>query len=189
MLVAAATRAGLLASCGRQETSVGSPTAPAPTSLSPGPPPVYVVLFTHIEDNHAGRHPRYSGEPDGLSQPAIRLLELGALARSHDGPEHPRHRAARLDARAEPAGGDDGRGLRGDGADDVPVGSDPDREHAAPIQLVTYFIPLRYYAEIIRGVFLRGSGIDVLWPEALVLFGMRVAILTVASLRFRKRLD
>ena len=36
------------------------------------------------------------------------------------------------------------------------------------IQLVTYVIPLRYYAEIIRGVFLRGSGIDVLWPEALI---------------------
>ena len=57
------------------------------------------------------------------------------------------------------------------------------------IQLVTYVIPLRYYAEIIRGVFLRGSGIDVLWPEALVLLGMGVTILTVASLRFRKRLD
>ena len=57
------------------------------------------------------------------------------------------------------------------------------------VQLVTYVIPLRYYAEIIRGVFLRGSGIEVLWREALVLLGMGVAILTVASLRFRKRLD
>ena len=58
-----------------------------------------------------------------------------------------------------------------------------------PIQLVTYLIPLRYYAEIIRGVFLRGSGLNVLWPEALVLLGMGAAIMTVASLRFRKRLD
>ena len=57
------------------------------------------------------------------------------------------------------------------------------------IQAVTYVIPLRYYAEIIRGVFLRGSGLGVLWPEATVLLGMGVAILTVASLRFRKRLD
>jgi ABC-2 type transport system permease protein len=57
------------------------------------------------------------------------------------------------------------------------------------IQLVTRAIPLRYYAEIIRGIFLRGSGMDVLWPEALTLLGMGVAILTVASLRFRKRLD
>jgi ABC-2 type transport system permease protein len=58
-----------------------------------------------------------------------------------------------------------------------------------PIQLVTYAVPLRYYADIIRGVFLRGSGISVLWPQALVLLCMGVAILGVASLRFRKRLD
>ena len=57
------------------------------------------------------------------------------------------------------------------------------------IQLVTYAIPLRYYAEIIRGVFLRGSGIDVLWPEAVTLLGMGLAILGLAALRFRKRLD
>lgn len=57
------------------------------------------------------------------------------------------------------------------------------------IQLVTYLIPLRYYADIIRGVFLRGSGLAVLWREALVLLLMGAAIMTVASLRFRKRLD
>jgi ABC-2 type transport system permease protein len=58
-----------------------------------------------------------------------------------------------------------------------------------PVQLITYVIPLRYYAEIIRGVFLRGSGLSVLWPEAVTLLAMGVAILTLASLRFRKRLD
>jgi ABC-2 type transport system permease protein len=57
------------------------------------------------------------------------------------------------------------------------------------IQVITYAIPLRYYAEIIRGVFLRGSGLGVLWPEAVTLAGMGVAILTAAALRFRKRLD
>ena len=57
------------------------------------------------------------------------------------------------------------------------------------IQTVTFAIPLRYYAEIIRGVFLRGSGLDVLWPEAAILLGMGILILTVASMRFRKRLD
>jgi ABC-2 type transport system permease protein len=59
----------------------------------------------------------------------------------------------------------------------------------AAIQAVTYAIPLRYYAEIIRGVFLRGSGIEVLWPEAAALLAMGASILTLASLRFRKRLD
>jgi len=57
------------------------------------------------------------------------------------------------------------------------------------IQYVTYAIPLRYYASIIRGIFLRGSGLDVLWPEALTLLVMGVSILALASLRFRKRLD
>jgi ABC-2 type transport system permease protein len=57
------------------------------------------------------------------------------------------------------------------------------------IQYVTYAIPVRYYAEILRGVFLRGSGLDVLWPQAVVLAIMGVSIMTVAALRFRKRLD
>ena len=54
------------------------------------------------------------------------------------------------------------------------------------IQAVTYAIPLRYYAEIIRGVFLRGSGIAVLWPEALTLLLMGIAILTVAALQIQE---
>lgn len=57
------------------------------------------------------------------------------------------------------------------------------------IQTVTYAIPLRYYADIIRGIFLRGSGLRVLWPEATILALMGLGILTLASLRFRKRLD
>jgi ABC-2 type transport system permease protein len=59
----------------------------------------------------------------------------------------------------------------------------------AGFQLFTYLIPVRYYANVLRGVFLKGSGIGVLWPEAVTLLGMGVAILTLASLRFRKRLD
>ena len=36
----------------------------------------------------------------------------------------------------------------------------------APIQKFTVVIPLKYYAHIIRGIFLKGSGLDVLWPDA-----------------------
>jgi ABC-2 type transport system permease protein len=56
-------------------------------------------------------------------------------------------------------------------------------------QLATYVIPVRYYANILRGIFLRGSGIDVLWPDALVLLGMGVLVLGMAVLRFRKTLE
>jgi len=57
------------------------------------------------------------------------------------------------------------------------------------IQLVTYLIPLRYYATIVRGVFLKGSGLAGLWPQATALLVMGLGILGLATLRFRKRLD
>ena len=57
------------------------------------------------------------------------------------------------------------------------------------LQKVTYVIPLRYYAEILRGIFLKGSGIQVLWPQALALLLFGVFFLSLASVRFRKRLD
>jgi ABC-2 type transport system permease protein len=59
----------------------------------------------------------------------------------------------------------------------------------AAIQKVTYLIPLRYFTTILRGIFLKGSGLDVLWPQALALALFAALFLTLASLRFRKRLD
>ncbi len=56
------------------------------------------------------------------------------------------------------------------------------------IQAVTYLIPLRYFLEIIRGIFLKGIGLDVLWPQALALAIFGVAILTLSARRFSKRL-
>ncbi|MBI2838445.1 MAG: ABC transporter permease [Acidobacteria bacterium] len=57
------------------------------------------------------------------------------------------------------------------------------------IQYVTYLIPLRYYARIIRAIFLRGAGIETLWPEAVILALVGIGVIAIASLRFRKRLD
>jgi ABC-2 type transport system permease protein len=57
------------------------------------------------------------------------------------------------------------------------------------IQYATVAIPLRYYNNVIRGVFLKGSGLDVLWPELLILSSFGLGALALASLRFRKRLD
>ncbi|MSO83357.1 MAG: ABC transporter permease [Acidobacteria bacterium] len=56
------------------------------------------------------------------------------------------------------------------------------------IQPVTYLIPLRYFLIILRGIFLKGVGLEVFWPEALALLGWGVAILTLATLRSTKRL-
>lgn len=57
------------------------------------------------------------------------------------------------------------------------------------IQWVTTAVPLRYFNNVIRGVFLKGAGFSSLWPEAVVLAGMGVGVLSIASLRFRKNLD
>jgi len=59
----------------------------------------------------------------------------------------------------------------------------------AGFQYATYLIPVRYYASVLRGVFLKGSGFAVLWPEALILLAMGLGLLGLASLRFRKSLD
>jgi ABC-2 type transport system permease protein len=56
-------------------------------------------------------------------------------------------------------------------------------------QIASRVIPVRYYANILRGIFLKGSGIGVLWPEALSLLAIGVTMLTLASLRFRKSLE
>lgn len=55
------------------------------------------------------------------------------------------------------------------------------------IQPVTYLIPLRYFLVILRGIFLKGVGLETLWPQALALLGWGVGILTLAVLRSSKR--
>ncbi len=57
-----------------------------------------------------------------------------------------------------------------------------------PIQYVTYLIPLRYFLEIIRGVFLKGSTLGHLWPQALALGLFGAGILTLSVARFQKKL-
>jgi ABC-2 type transport system permease protein len=56
-------------------------------------------------------------------------------------------------------------------------------------QYITYLNPVRYFIEIVRDIFLKGSGLDVLWPNLLALAGFGIAILGLSIFRFRKRLD
>jgi ABC-2 type transport system permease protein len=57
------------------------------------------------------------------------------------------------------------------------------------IQAVTYLIPLRYFLEIARAIFLKGAGITELWPQALALLAIGVSVLTLSTKRFRKTLE
>jgi ABC-2 type transport system permease protein len=56
------------------------------------------------------------------------------------------------------------------------------------IQYLTYANPLRYFLVIIRGVFLKGIGIDILWPQLLALAILGGMMVLLSSLRFQKRL-
>ena len=56
----------------------------------------------------------------------------------------------------------------------------------AAIRPFTYLIPLRYYLVIVRGIFLKGIGLETLWPQALSLFSFGVGILSAAVWRSRK---
>ena len=56
------------------------------------------------------------------------------------------------------------------------------------VQWITYVDPLRYFLVIIRGVFLKGIGLDILWPQMLVLGVMGVVMLGLAVRRFHKTL-
>jgi len=56
------------------------------------------------------------------------------------------------------------------------------------VQWLTYLNPLRYFLVIIRGVFLKGVGPDVLWPRILALAVMGGVALWLAARRFKKTL-
>ncbi len=57
------------------------------------------------------------------------------------------------------------------------------------IQYVAAFIPLKYYLTIVRDLFLKGSGFADVWREALILLAWGLGILTLATFKFRKKLD
>jgi ABC-2 type transport system permease protein len=57
------------------------------------------------------------------------------------------------------------------------------------MQWMTYANPLRYFLVVIRGVYLKGVGLDVLWPQMAALALLATFLLTLAVLRFHKSLD
>jgi ABC-2 type transport system permease protein len=57
------------------------------------------------------------------------------------------------------------------------------------MQVMSYAIPLRYFLIVIRGTYLKGVGMGILWPQMAAMAGLGVALLTAAILRFHKALD
>jgi ABC-2 type transport system permease protein len=57
----------------------------------------------------------------------------------------------------------------------------------AVMRAVTYLIPLRYFLVIVRGIFLKGIGLDLLWPQAAALAAWGIIVLALAVARSQKR--
>jgi ABC-2 type transport system permease protein len=65
----------------------------------------------------------------------------------------------------------------------------PIRNMPLAVQWLTYLNPLRYFLEIVRGIFLKGAGFSVLWPQMACLAAFGVVVLGLSAARFQKKLD
>jgi drug efflux transport system permease protein len=57
------------------------------------------------------------------------------------------------------------------------------------LQYCTYLSPLRYFLIVLRGTYLKGVGMNILWPQMAAMGALGVGLLTIAILRFHKALD
>jgi len=57
------------------------------------------------------------------------------------------------------------------------------------LQKMSYANPLRYIMVLLRSVYLKGTGFDVLWPEITALAGIAILLLTISVARFHKSLE
>ncbi len=57
------------------------------------------------------------------------------------------------------------------------------------MQLITYADPLRYFLVILRGTFLKGVGLGILWPQMLALAILTSVLMMISVARFHKSVD
>ena len=65
----------------------------------------------------------------------------------------------------------------------------PIRNMPEVVQYLNYLNPVRYFLEICRGIFLKGTGVAVLWPQMTALLLLGTVMILFSALRFHKRLD
>jgi len=57
------------------------------------------------------------------------------------------------------------------------------------LQLVTYLVPARYFLEILRGIFLKGVGLRVLWMDVIWLLIFSMVMVFISAVKFQKKLE
>ena len=58
-----------------------------------------------------------------------------------------------------------------------------------PLQIITYIVPARYFIAILRGIYLKGIGLEILWLDALFLLVYSLIMITIANRKFRFKLE
>jgi drug efflux transport system permease protein len=59
----------------------------------------------------------------------------------------------------------------------------------ALFQWFSLLLPLTHYLQVLRGILLKGVGLEAIWPQVLILCGFAVALISLAVRRFHKTLD
>ncbi|MCP5115640.1 MAG: ABC transporter permease, partial [bacterium] len=57
----------------------------------------------------------------------------------------------------------------------------------APIQVVTHIVPARYFIRILKGIFLKGSGVEILATEIAFLLAYATVIFLIATRKMRQK--
>ncbi len=58
-----------------------------------------------------------------------------------------------------------------------------------PLQFLTYIVPARYFIAILRGIYLKGIGLEILWLNALFLAMYGLILMIVANRKFSFKLE
>jgi len=58
-----------------------------------------------------------------------------------------------------------------------------------PIQAITYIVPARYFIVMLRGIFLKGIGLEILWLDALLLCFYGLVMVVLAHKKMRLKLE
>jgi ABC-2 type transport system permease protein len=57
------------------------------------------------------------------------------------------------------------------------------------LQILTYLVPARYFVTILKGIYLKGIGLKILWVEASLLAVFGMVMVALANLKFKKKLE
>jgi ABC-2 type transport system permease protein len=57
-----------------------------------------------------------------------------------------------------------------------------------PLQIISYMVPSRYFIAMLRGIMLKGAGMEYLWPQFAAMCAFSLLLIVASGLRFQRRL-